>query len=404
MRLLHTADWHLGRRFGHWDLLADQIAFLDWLVEVVRTERVDAVLVAGDVFDRAVPPQQAVEAADEALGSLVAAGVPVVVISGNHDSAARLAFGAGAMAKAGLHIRGERRACEEMGAPVELRSRAGEAVKVVPVPYADPLRLDPLEGLGRTHHAVVERVVRQSLAACGCDPATCIVMGHVFVTGAAGSDSERALSVGGTSAVGIDAFGGAGYVALGHLHRPQAFDGGRVAYSGSPLAYSFSEEHEKQVRILDVNGRIESRTLEVDVGRPVRTLRGTLEQILHAPEHAAAERAFVRVELADAELQLGAMEKVRRRFPFAAELAYTALAAQGPDAGGAGAPKTGRSPADVVAEYVRQTLGGAPAAWIPALVDEAFRAASGDGGPAAAAVGAAAVGAAAHGAAPEDAE
>lgn len=383
MRLLHTADWHLGRRFGHWDLLADQAAFADWLVALVAEEQIDAVLVAGDLFDRAVPPQQAVELADETLARLLALGVQVVAISGNHDSAQRLAFGARAMAAAGLHIRTERRSCDDIGAAVTLKPRhdGDSPVTVLPVPYLDPLRMDELEGVARTHDGVVARVVAQALAACGVEPAGCIVMGHAFVIGGEASESERALSVGGSSLVELASFGGAGYVALGHLHRPQSFAGGTAWYSGSPLAYSFSEEHEKQVRIVEpqAGGGFTSRAVPVGVGRAVRTLTGTLAEILSSPAHAPAESAFARIRLTDAEHQLGAMEAVQRRFPWAAELGYVDIARQA-DAAVHDLAGPGRlEPREVIRLYTAHTLGEEVDAWVTALVDQAYTRAAGDG-------------------------
>lgn len=387
MRLLHTADWHLGRRFNHWDLLDDQAAFADWLVELVVAKQIDAVLVAGDVFDRAVPPQQAVELADETFARLLSAGVQVVATSGNHDSAPRLSFGTRAMAAAGLHIRTERRASAEIGAALTLTGRDGQTVTVLPVPYLDPLRMDEEEGVARTHHGVVAHVVERALADWGGDPASALVLGHAFVAGGVESESERALSVGGSSLVDLSAFGGAGYVALGHLHRPQRIGTGEAWYSGSPLAYSFSEEHEKQVRIVELTGgaagtggagAFTSSAVAVGVGRRVVTLKGTLDEILNSPAHAAAASAFVRVQLTDATHQLGAMEAVRRRFPFAAELAYVELARQ-PGAATHELAGAGRlQPREVIGRYLERSFPGHDASLVE-LVERAYaRAASGE--------------------------
>lgn len=390
MRLLHTADWHLGRRFNHWDLLDDQAAFADWLVELVGAEQIDAVLVAGDVFDRAVPPQQAVELADETFARLLAAGVQVVATSGNHDSAPRLSFGTRAMAAAGLHIRTERRVSAEIGAALTLTGRTGQTVTVLPVPYLDPLRMDEEEGVKRTHQGVVAHVVERALADWGGDPASALVLGHAFVAGGVESESERALSVGGSSLVDLSAFGGAGYVALGHLHRPQRVGTGEAWYSGSPLAYSFSEEHEKQVRIVELAGTggpagagaFTSSAVTVGVGRRVVTLTGTLEEILASPAHAAAEGAFVRVILSDTEHRLGAMELVQRRFPWAAELTYADLARQVGAAVHELAGPARLEPRGVIAQYTARTVGEDDAAWAGPLVDDAYRRSTGGDGAA----------------------
>jgi exonuclease SbcD len=181
-------------------------------------------------------------------------------------------------------------------------------------------------------------------------------MAHTFVTGGTTSSSERELAVGGSSATAIDLFDGLGYVALGHLHRPQEFHGGRVAYSGSPIPYSFSEEHDKSVRIVECGATIATRTLAVEVGRPVRTIRGTLQHLLHSPEFADAHDAWVRAELTDTSLQLGAVEALRQRFPHILELEQAGLRRQAPAALQATAERVTRTPVDIVDDYLAETF------------------------------------------------
>lgn len=355
VRLLHTSDWHIGRRFHQVDLLDQQVAFGEWLVDVVRSESIDAVLVAGDLYDRATPAGEAVEALDHIFLELLGTGATVIAISGNHDSAERVNFGSRAMRGAGLHLRAERRSVLEIGAPIEVTGRSGATVEVLPVPYLDPHRLIETGGVERTHDAVLRAVVRAQIENLR-NPATAIAMAHTFVTGGTTSSSERELAVGGSSATAIDLFDGLGYVALGHLHRPQEFHGGRVAYSGSPIPYSFSEEHAKSVRIVECGATIATRALPVEVGRPVRTIRGTLEHLLRSPEFADAADAWVRAELTDTSLQLGAIEQLRKRFPNILELEQAGLRRQSPAELQPTAERVTRTPVDIVDDYLAETF------------------------------------------------
>ena len=247
MRLIHTSDWHLGRSFHREDLLGAQARFVDFLVETVRSEGVDAVLVSGDVYDRALPSVDAVTVCNDALRRLAATGTRVVLISGNHDSARRLGFGADLIDAAGIHLRTDPAGCAR---PVLLADRDGP-VAVYGLPYLEPDAVrDELGCDERSHTAVLNAAmarVRQDLA--GRPDARSVVLAHAFVTGGEPSDSERDISVGGVGSVPVSTFAGVDYAALGHLHGAQRLTD-RVRYSGSPLAYSFSEEHHRKAVLL----------------------------------------------------------------------------------------------------------------------------------------------------------
>lgn len=313
MRLLHTADWHLGRSFHGVSLLDAQAAYVDWLVEVARDTQVDAVLVSGDVYDRALPPVDAVRLADEALARLVELA-PVVVISGNHDSAARLAFGSGLFERAGLHVRTDP---ARIGEPVLI----GDAA-IYPIPYLEPdVARRQLEVEERGHGPVLDAAM-----ACVRDDIALrpglrtVVMAHAFVAGAEASASERDLSVGGVYSVPPSTFAGVDYVALGHVHRPQTA-GKRGRYAGSPLAFSFSEaSHVKSVAVVELDG--ETELLPCPVPRPLAVLRGDLETLLSAAEHAGAEDAWVQVTLTDPVRPADAMDRLRARFPHTVALSF----------------------------------------------------------------------------------
>ena len=357
MRFLHTSDWHIGRKFNKVDLLNDQAVFFDWLLSVVADQAIDCVLVAGDVFDRANPSPESVEVADSIFGRLISANVQVVVISGNHDSAERLNFGSGAMSAAGLHIRTEKKSLINVGQPIDIVSRDGrETVQVLPIPYLEPLRLIDTLGSQRTHDAVVDTVVQRHRSQL-TDPSRTIAMAHAWVAGGSASDSERQLSVGGSSTVPPAIFDGLGYVALGHLHRPQRVSSDHIHYSGSPLAYSFTEEHQKIVRIIDTSNEITSHAINVEVGRPVVTLTDTLENLLHSSQYAASENSFVRALLTDVSLQMGAMDQLRQRFPYTLDISYPSLIPQGAANVFLDQQRTRKSTADTISEYLTETFG-----------------------------------------------
>jgi len=316
VRLIHTSDWHLGRAFHQVGLLGAQAAYLDSLVELVRSERVDAVLVSGDVYDRAMPSPDTVELLSQTVVRLVDAGAQVVVSSGNHDSAIRLGFAADLLERAGLHLR---TSVADVGRPVLLGD-----VAVHPLPYLEPaLAADPLGAGERTHAGVLRAAMARVRADAEQRGGRTVVMAHAFVTGGVTSESERDISVGGVSAVPPEVFAGVDYTALGHLHGRQEVAPG-VRYSGSPVAMSFSESgHTKGSLLVDLSGATPVvEHVEAPVERPLAVLRGTLEQLLSDPAHARAEAAWCQVTLTDAARPLGAMQQVRRRFPHTLELRF----------------------------------------------------------------------------------
>jgi len=328
MRLLHTADWHLGRAFHGDDLSSAQAAFVDFVVDAARGTAVDGVLIAGDLYDRALPPVDAVRLASEALARL-ADVAPVVVISGNHDSAARLGFGAELLARAGVHVRTDPLAAD---VPIPL----GDGC-VYAIPYLEPDLVREAMGIEERSHAAAMNAamdrVRATVAARGSGPTRAagptrppvVVMAHAFVAGGAASESERDLAVGGAANVPACAFDGADYVALGHLHGPQVVAGGGGRYAGSPLAFSFSEAGQaKSVAVVEVTaGALPLvELLPTPVPRPLANLRGTLDELLADPRLADAEAAWVQATLTDPVRPADAMERLRRRFPHAVALAF----------------------------------------------------------------------------------
>lgn len=329
MRFLHTADWHLGRLFHARSLLEDQAYLLDQFVELVRNERPDAVLIAGDVYDRAVPPPEAVALLDDVLGRIVVdAGVPVVMIAGNHDSAQRLEFGARLMRAQGLHVAG--RTLPEASC-VSLHDAHGE-VRVYALPYAEPAVVRDATGTDMPSHEAALRAQLDAIRAVHPPGVRAVVVGHAFVVGGAASESERPLSVGGSGAVAAELFAGFDLVALGHLHRPQTLGGGRIHYAGSLLKYSLSEcAHQKSVsRIeLDADGTVAITPLTLQPLRDVRVLEGELAQLLTAGTDDPRRDDYIHARLTDTGALLDPMARLRQVYPNALAIERTVLAHAG---------------------------------------------------------------------------
>jgi len=404
VRILHTSDWHLGRSFHRVDLLDAQAAYVDHLVDVVRAEQVDLVVIAGDIYDRALPSVDVVGVLDDALCRLSGAGAVVVLASGNHDSPRRLGFGARLLDLARVHVRTDPRGC---GAPVLLGGDAGP-VAVYPLPYLEPavagpllddVRPDPPEdeagtageaadagedasGAHRPARYSHQRVLGAAMQAVRADlarraPGTRAVVGaHAFVAGGVASESERDISVGGVAVVPAAVFDGVHYVALGHLHGRQVV-GERIRYSGSPLAYSFGEH--RQVKgswlvDLDARGTVRVETVDAPVPRPLAVLRGELEDLLRDPRHGEAERAWCQVTLTDPQRPADAMQRVRTRFRHTLQVRFDPAGGgpQGP--GDFAARLVGRDDVRICCDFVTHVRRREPDVQELALLREAVTA------------------------------
>ena len=375
MLMLHTSDWHLGRSLHRADLRAAQAAFLDHLVSTVRAEKVDVVLVAGDVYDRAVPPVDAVELCEDALLRLHATGARIVLISGNHDSARRLGFGSGLLDKAGVHLRTH---VAKLARPVLLEDAHGP-VAIYGVPYAEPdavrgeLGPDVKGHAGVLGHAV--RCIRADADARGVRRR--VVMAHGWVTGGAASESERDITVGGVGQVPADTFAGFSYVALGHLHGQQTL-AGHLRYSGSPLPYSFSEAtHRKGSWLveLDANGTKRAERVPAPTYRRLSLLRGRLADLLGSAIYAQYEQDFVSVTLTDPSRPEGPMDALRARFPHILVLTFEPTPSQGPDARSYRARVAGRDDRAIAEEFVQHVRNAPATDGERRLLTEAFEAA-----------------------------
>jgi exonuclease SbcD len=391
MRFLHTSDWHLGRSLHRADLREAQAAFLAHLVETVRSERVDAVLVAGDVYDRAIPSLDAVALYEDALARLRAAGARVVLISGNHDSARRLGVNGALIDAAGVHLRTRPEAVAE---PVLLDDEHGQ-VAVYGIPYLEPAlglpRLPPegaLEAGARGHAAVLGAaagLIRADAAARGA--ARTVVLAHAWVAGGRSdaeradrarqqaSGSERDISVGGIGYAPAGLFDGFSYVALGHLHGRQVL-ANHLRYAGSPLPYSFSEkDHQKGSWLVEVGAdrTASAEWVPAPVYRRLAELSGRLDDLLASGEHAGHAGDFLAVTLTDAARPEGAMERLRRRFPHILTLEFRPEGARA-DQRSYRERVSGRDDLAVATEFVRHVRNSDPSGRERELLGAAFTA------------------------------
>ncbi|MFJ1646103.1 exonuclease SbcCD subunit D [Streptomyces sp. NPDC088258] len=359
MRILHTSDWHLGRSFHRVSLLEAQAAFLDHLVATVREREVDVVLVAGDVYDRAVPPLSAVELFDRALHRLAGAGVPTVMISGNHDSARRLGVGAGLIGRAGIHLRTDPAHCAE---PVLLADGRGE-VAFYGLPYLEPaLVRDEFRAPKAGHEAVLGAAMERVRADLAARPAgtRSVVLAHAFVTGGEPSESERDITVGGVASVPAGVFDGVDYVALGHLHGAQTLTD-RVRYSGSPLAYSFSETtHRKTMWLVELgaDGAIAAERIDCPVPRALARIRGRLDDLLADPELARHEESWVEATLTDPARPHEPMARLAERFPHALSLVFDPERGDDDPLASYARRLAGRTDQQIAEDFVAHVRGG----------------------------------------------
>ncbi|GAA2146380.1 exonuclease SbcCD subunit D [Arthrobacter humicola] len=359
MRLLHTSDWHLGRSFHGVGMLDAQRDFIDQLVTFVRDEAVDVVLIAGDVYDRALPGVDVVGLLDDALVRLTGAGAQVVLTSGNHDSAIRLGFASRLLERGGVHLRTR---LNELDQPVlfplgdaaadnaadgdaggDTGDQTGPVLAIYGIPWLEPRLVAEQLGVETASHFEVTRAATERIRAdvsrrSETRTVHSVVLAHTFASGGISSDSERDLSIGGVGAVPLDLFDGFGYTALGHLHGRQELSTA-VRYSGSPLAYSFSEAKHKKGGWLvevDADGIGEVREVLWDAPRALAVLRGKIEDLLASEEFAWAEGAYCQITLTDAARPAQAMDRLRARFPDTLVLGFD------PDGPGA-APKASYS-------------------------------------------------------------
>lgn len=320
MKLFHLSDLHLGKRVNEFNMLEDQRYILDRILALAAAEKPDALILAGDIYDKSVPSAEAVELFDDFLYRLVELSVPALVISGNHDSPERIAFGSRMMDARGIYLSPVYDGSVE---PVTLTDVFG-AVKFWLLPFIKPVHVrrffpdEPTE----TYTEAVETAVRHM----ALDPSERnVLVTHQFVTGAERSESEE-ISVGGADNVDVSVFEPFDYVALGHIHGPQSVDRETVRYCGTPLKYSFSEtDQQKSVTVAELGekGSVSVRTLPLQPLHDLRELRGTYMELTARENYfGTAREDYIHITLTDEEDVPDAIGKLRVIYPRLMRLDY----------------------------------------------------------------------------------
>ena len=321
MKFLHLADLHLGKRVNGFSMLEDQAHILRQILAILDDEQPDGVLIAGDVYDKSVPSVEAVELLDGFLTELRARGVPVLLISGNHDSPERLAFGGRVMDSCGIHISP---VYDGALAPVTLQDAFGP-VHVWLLPFVKPAhvrRWFPDADIESYTDAVAEAVAHMDIDTAARN----VLVTHQFVTGGARSGSEE-LSVGGTDNVDSGVFAPFDYVALGHLHGAQHIGRETIRYAGSPLKYSFSEARQhKSVTVVTLGekGDVQVRTVALTPLRELREIRGSYDELTARSfyEHTTYRSDYLHLILTDEQDVFDAMSRLRTIYPYLMTLDY----------------------------------------------------------------------------------
>ena len=327
MRFLHTSDWHLGRIFHGLHLLDDQEAVLEDLSKLAKDSKIDALLLAGDVYDRSVPPTEAVRVLDETLRRLIMElHIPVILIAGNHDNPDRLNFGQALFASEKLFITGPVSADTK---PVVLEDADGP-VYFAPLTYCEPLTATELSGTKQPSHDAALRWQIDCMLKQIPQNTRKVALAHAFVTGAILTpDSERPLAAGGSTSVGLDCFDAFNYTAMGHLHALQKCSD-TVRYCGSLMKYSFSEAGQKKSAILvdmDGSGHVETEAIPLKAPHELAVLKGTFEELLNHPQKEHFND-YLQIVLTDKTPVLDPKNRLEQIYPNILQLGYEGLGAQ----------------------------------------------------------------------------
>lgn len=355
MRLLHTSDWHLGRSLFNLSLLEDQAAVLADIVEIARDYRPHALIVAGDLYDRAVPPPEAVDLLDDILSRLILdLELHVVLLAGNHDSPERLGFAARLLERNRLHIAAAR-------SPIRIIPLEDEhgPFEIAAISYLDPA--EAREFLDRNdlhdHDAALQALIAQARTLLQAHRV--VLTTHAFVQGGATSDSERPLTVGGAGFVSPECFDGSDFVALGHLHRAQSVGNRPIHYSGAPLKFSFGEVGQpKSVSCIEIDARGEShiRLLPLSPPRELHCLQGSFEELYRNVPDGVRRDDLISITLLDKHPVLDAMNRLRERYPNLLQLSQPALVEV--HSGGVRPPEPTRlSDQELFADFFQQVAG-----------------------------------------------
>ena len=320
MKFIHTSDWHIGRLFHNVSLLEDQIYAIDKIKELSKDHNIDALVISGDIYDRAFPPSDAVNALNHILETfIIEMNIPVIMIPGNHDSLERLNFGSRFMAKKGLHILGNLR---EIDRPVLIKNKKGEVCHFYGIPYNSPSEIKEIYGTevktyDDAHRFLISKINENRNQNEKSIPS--VLLSHCFINNGKVSESERSLSIGGSDRIGWETLQDFDYVALGHLHSPQTIGKqNHIRYSGSLLKYSFSEsKQEKSVVLVEIgeDGFVSAENLIYRPKRNVRKIKGKLQDIIERGKNDPFKDDFIFCFLEDKGALLDPMGKLRDIYP-----------------------------------------------------------------------------------------
>lgn len=325
MKLLHTSDWHLGAIDSERYLIDDQEHFIDEICEIIETEDIDAVLIAGDIYDRSVASAEAIKLYDKAMTRMcMELRVPVLVIAGNHDGAERLESCSDLLAAGGLHV------CGSLEEDVRKVSFDDADVYLLPwiteekVKFVYPEKKEQIASIEEAYRTVVEKMI------AGFNPEKKqILMAHAFITDSETSKSDRAAEIGTATQVSAQIFEDFDYVALGHLHKPQNVND-RIRYSGTPMVYSFGreEEQDKSVTIIDTE-TMDHRTVALHPLHKRTTLTGTLDELLHPGFGEEIINGYVKLKVTDKAVGLSNLTQLREIYPHLFECESRGFEAEG---------------------------------------------------------------------------
>jgi len=337
VKFIHTSDWHIGRQLHNQSLIEDQAFVLEQIIDLAVEHEVDAVVVAGDIYDRKIPPVQAVELLNNVLNRLIIElNIPVLMIAGNHDSHARLGFAASHMSGNGLYIQGPLTQDIE---PIIIKKKngikkeEGDSAAFFLIPYAEPLVLKNLhqEDSSVNHiksHQDAMAFILEGVTSCDVGDIPKVVVSHCFIDGGEESDSERPLSMGGADRISPRLFSDFAYTALGHLHGPQFKGSKNIRYSGSLLKYSFSEVRQKKsvaLVSLDKQGQADISLLPLIPRRDTRIIEGFLNEIIEAAQDDENNHDYIMVRLLDKDAILDPINKLRTVYPNILHIERTGL-------------------------------------------------------------------------------
>ncbi|GAL18063.1 exonuclease SbcD [Vibrio maritimus] len=359
MKFIHTSDWHLGRQFHNVSLLDDQKHVLEQIKHYLATNDIDALLIAGDVYDRSVPPTSAIEVLDEFLNHVVQdLAIPVIMISGNHDGAKRLGFGSRQFGQAGLHIISS---LEQITTPIEITDKQGHTVYFYGLPYADPEQVRHHYKVSVSNHDEAHQHIAEQLNAVVDYSKQNVLLSHCFIDGAQTCESERTLSIGGADRVSYEHFKQFDYVALGHLHQAQKRGAEHIRYSGSIMKYSFSEQfHNKGMTLVELSpGQTEPVISTVPLTAPhdMRIIEGDLLDLIEQGKQDPNADDYLLVRLTDKHAILDPMAKLREVYPNVLHLEKPGMLI-GVETE-MGQARLGRSEIDMFQDFFLEVQGGA---------------------------------------------